>query len=282
MKKFNRIFAMAALGVALLVPSLASAQTLDLLKGALSGIVDGVISKSNLGVNDICGEWTSQGSAVSFQSENLLKKAGGTAVAGAIESQINPYYEKLGLNNAVLTINPDSTFTLKAKLFSLSGTVSTLGDGAFNFNFKALGKIPLGSVKTFVQKSGKNLDVMFDAKKLKTLVSSLSKVLNIKILDTAASLLDSYDGLCIGFSMKLTREIEVPGASSSTSSKIGSALESILGGGSNSSSSSNSSTTPTTTTTTTTTNSDSTKSNSSSSAAKSALENIFNKIGSKK
>ena len=57
--------------------------------GALGNIVEGVFTKSDLTVADLEGEWTSTGSAVTFQSDNFLKKAGGTAAAGAVESKLD-------------------------------------------------------------------------------------------------------------------------------------------------------------------------------------------------
>ncbi len=227
---------MMALAVA--VPSMqASAQSL--LGDALGNMLQGVFSKSDLSVYDICGQWTSKGSAVSFQSDNFLQKAGGTAAAGVIESKINPYFEKLGLNNAVLTIEADSTFTLKAKKFTLNGSIKSNGDGTFDFTFKALKSIKLGTVKTYVSKSGNNMDVMFDAKKLKNLISGIAKFTGISIAKTAASVLDSYDGLCVGFSMAKTGDVKMPeGYNNNSGSGIGGLLEGVLGGGKSSSSSS--------------------------------------------
>lgn len=43
---------------------------------AIGGLVEGVFTTSDLKVSDIAGQWTSEGSAVSFKSENFLKKAG--------------------------------------------------------------------------------------------------------------------------------------------------------------------------------------------------------------
>lgn len=199
---------------------------------ALSNLVQGVFSKSDLTLEDICGEWTADGSAVSFKSDNLLEKAGGLAAAGAIENKLDPYYKKLGLNNAVLTVNKDGTFTLATKL-KLSGTVKANGDGTFEFSFDALKLLKLGSLTAYVQKSGNHLDVMFDATKLKTLISGIAKVSGISIAKTAATLLDSYEGLCVGFSMNRTGGVDASGASASGDgmSTLGSVLGNILGGG---------------------------------------------------
>lgn len=242
MKRINRIAMSLIMALSVAVPSFtASAQSA--LGDMLGNMLQGVFSKSDLSVYDVCGQWTSNGSAVSFQSDNFLQKAGGTAAAGMIENKINPYFEKLGLNNAVLTIEADSTFTLKAKKFTLNGTITSNGDGTFQFNFKAFKKISLGSVKTYVQKSGNNMDVMFDAKKLKSLISGIAKISGVSIAKTAASLLDSYDGLCVGFSMTKTGDVEMPAGYNNSGSGLGGLLNGVLGGKSSSSASDSSTST---------------------------------------
>lgn len=198
------------------------------LKDALGGgdlgetvgnVLQGVFTKSNLTLEDICGEWTTDGSAVSFKSDNFLEKAGGIAAAAAIETKINPYYEQLGLNNAQMTIKDDGTFTLKAKKITLQGTLESNNDGTFEFNFKAFGKVSLGKMTAYVQKAGNHVDIMFDATKLKNLVSGIAKITGISMAKTAASLLDSYEGLCVGFGMNKTGAAQSTSTPSSTSTQ---------------------------------------------------------------
>ncbi|MDE6811674.1 MAG: DUF4923 family protein [Muribaculaceae bacterium] len=228
MKRIKCIIATVAVVMSVVMPS-ASASAQSALGDVLGNVLQGVFSKSNLSVYDICGQWTSKGAAVSFQSENFLQKAGGMAASGVIENKINPYFEKLGLNGAVLTIEADSTFTLKAKRFTLSGDIKSNGDGTFDFKFKALKKVSLGSVKAYVQKSGNTMDVMFDATKLKGLISGVAKITGISIAKTAASLLDSYDGLCVGISTTKTGDVAMP-EGANVKSGLDSVLGNILGG----------------------------------------------------
>lgn len=192
----------------------ASAWSLkDALGGGVLGetvtnVLQGVFTKSDLTVEDIAGVWTTDGSAVSFKSDNLLQKAGGLAAAGAIEAKINPYFDQLGLNNAEMTIKDDGSFTLKAKMLTLQGTLASNGDGTFEFNFKAFGKVSLGKMTAYVQKAGNHVDIMFDATKLKNLTSGIASLTGISLAKTAAALLDSYEGLCVGFGMNKTGSVE--------------------------------------------------------------------------
>lgn len=174
----------------------------------LGNILEGVFSSSNITVSDMAGVWTSNGPAVCFQSDNFLKKAGGVAAASMIESKLSPYYNQYGLNGAVMTINTDGTFSMKLKNFTLKGNITqTTEKGVFQFTFTALGSVKLGSIKTYVQKSYNTLSVMFDASKLKNLVSGIAKIVNIQIVKTLTSLLDSYEGLCVGFRMERTGNV---------------------------------------------------------------------------
>ena len=170
--------------------------------GALGNIVEGVFTKTDLSVADIVGEWTSTGSAVTFQSDNFLKKAGGSAAAGAVENQLDQYYSKFGLTGAVLKIEQDSTFTLTIKKLPIKGTISVKSKGVFNFNFSAGGMIKLGSMAAYVEKTPSGINVMFDADKIKKIMTLAATISGNKMVSTADKLLKEYDGICIGFKMK--------------------------------------------------------------------------------
>ncbi|MBD5196530.1 MAG: DUF4923 family protein [Muribaculaceae bacterium] len=194
--------------------NMTNAQSLSDLLGKLGGsgdaastignLVEGVLSKSDLKVSDLQGTWTAKGPAVSFKGDNFLKQAGGAAASAAIETKLQPYYTKFGLTGAVLTVNNDGTFQLTIKKLKLSGTVEQPAGsekGTFVFNFKAAGKIKLGKITTYVQKTSNSMDVMFDATKLMTIIEAVAKYSNISMAKTLSSLLSSYDGMCVGFAM---------------------------------------------------------------------------------
>lgn len=171
---------------------------------AVGNVVDGLLTQSDISVAQMAGDWTATGSAVCFQSDNYLKKAGGAAVAGTIEEKLNPYYEKYGLIGSELTIDADGNFTLKVKSFSLKGVVTKRDDGNFDFAFTPFGSFKLGSIKAYVEKPLSGLNVMFDASKLKTLLSAVAGLTGNSLASTAGNLLESYDGLCVGFAFSGT------------------------------------------------------------------------------
>lgn len=166
----------------------------------LTNLIEGVFSSSNITVADMQGSWTSTGPAVAFQGDNFLKQAGGKAAAAAVETKLKPYFTKYGLTGATLTIDESGSFSLAIKKLTLSGTVvATSEQGVFEFQFAVAGKINLGTIKTYVQKTSSSMDVMFDASKLMTIIEAVANYSNISAAQTLSSLLSSYDGMCVGF-----------------------------------------------------------------------------------
>lgn len=169
--------------------------------GALGNVLEGVFTQTDLTVADIAGEWTSTGSAVSFQSDNFLKKAGGSAAAGAVESKLDEYYKKFGLTGATLDIDQEGNFTLTIKKLPIKGTLEVENKGVFKFNFNAGGMIKLGSMNAYVEKTPSGINVMFDADKIKKIMTLAASISGSKMVSTADQLLKQYDGICIGFKM---------------------------------------------------------------------------------
>lgn len=194
-------------------------------KDTLTDMLEGVLSKTDLEVQDLAGEWTTTGSAVTFQTEDLLSKAGGTATASAIEQQINPYFQKYGLTGAVFTIEESGNFTLKVKNKTITGQFTKEEDNTFTMSLNLLGSNNICNVKTYIQKTSSSMDIMFDASKLQTLVTSIASVTNIATLKTISSMLNSYEGICIGFTLDKTGNV------STESSSSGSDLMDLFNGG---------------------------------------------------
>lgn len=168
----------------------------------LGNVIEGVFTKTNLTLEDILGEYEAEGPAVTFKSENFLQKAGGIAGAATIESKLQPYYNQYGLNSMTLTIDKDANFVMKIKALSLKGTVEKSSEeGAFDFKFNVMG-VSLGKFTAYIEKSGSTLKLMFDATKLKSFISAVAKFTGNSMASALGSILDSYDGACIGWKMK--------------------------------------------------------------------------------
>lgn len=209
MKSVRRIL-FAALFILVASASINAQNLKDVLGGLGNGsgigtILDNVLGKSDVTVADLQGTWAYVEPSVAFQSDNLLQKAGGAAAATAIVNKIKPYYERVGLNHMELTINADSTFVMKSGKAVMKGDIAKADDGNFIFDFKALGKVKIGKMNATITKTATgNVSLTFDASKLITLVDKIASVSGVSTLKTASKMLNSYDGLNVGFILKKT------------------------------------------------------------------------------
>lgn len=215
MKLTKNIIIVLALLTAL--PAMASGDLKDLLNsvtsgksssdnnsnplGSLGSVISNLTASSSFELADLQGTWDYQSPAVTFQSDNVIQKAGGAAAASTIEGKMAPYYEKAGITSLQLIVDAENNFTMKLKRGSLKGTVSKDEQGNLEFNFSAFGKIKLGKVSAFATKSGNTLNLTFDVSKLISIVKSVSSVSGISSLNTISSLLSSYDGIYAGFKL---------------------------------------------------------------------------------
>ena len=188
--------------------------------GSVTDIIEGVLSTSNLEVKDLAGVWTSTGSAVAFQSEDLLSQAGGVAMASTLESKINPYFTKYGIVGSVITIQTDGSFSMSLKKTTLKGKIVKGENNKFILSFEAFGKNNLGNVNLYIQKTSTSMDLMFDASKLKTILSSIASLSKKGLGNSLNTFLNSYNGICIGFKMSKTGKVEGESESSTSISDL--------------------------------------------------------------
>ncbi len=176
----------------------------DLLNG-IKGAVEEMIGKTNLTAADIAGDWKYSAPAVSFRSDNLLQKAGGAAAAGVIEGKIAPYYKKLGVEKLTASFTAEGEFSIKIGKVTLDGTFEPVEgvEGAnFVFNIKAGKKLPLGKFNAEVKKTGNKMTLTFDASKLISLLNTVAQISGQGSLKAVASMLNSYEGLNLGFELQ--------------------------------------------------------------------------------
>lgn len=211
MKKISRIATGVALSALLCSPAAQGWDLKDILGGSgdgsslserISGAVTSLVASDKFELDDLTGTWNYQGPAVTFASDNALQKVGGAAAATTIEGKIEPYYTRIGLTNLVLTVAEDHTFTLKAKMATLKGTITQDEKGELTFNFSALKKISLGKVSAKASKAGSTLILTFDVSKLISLMEKVSSITGNSSVKALSKMLSSYDGLYLGFKLK--------------------------------------------------------------------------------
>lgn len=169
--------------------------------GALGSVLGNVLANDKFTVDDIVGSWNYSSPAVSFQSDNALKKIGGAGAATAVEKKLAPYYKTIGLTSTTLTVDADHNFTMKLGVAQLKGTIEKAEDGGLVFAFNAFGKISLGKVSAHATKAGSTLNLTFDATKLIQILTKVAGVLNNTTLKAVTDLVNSYDGIYIGFKL---------------------------------------------------------------------------------
>ena len=151
-------------------------------------------------LNSMEGTWIYTGSAIEFESDNLLQKAGGSVAAGAAESKLNEQLAKVGIKEGQMsfTFNADSTFTAKVGAKSIKGTYS-YDTSTQHANLKFMKLIPLSAK---VNCTSANMDLLFNSDKLLKLITLISSKSNNTTLKTIGSLANSYDGMMLGFALK--------------------------------------------------------------------------------
>ncbi|MDE7153935.1 MAG: DUF4923 family protein [Muribaculaceae bacterium] len=172
------------------------------LGGVITGVINTVTSQKPT-IEELTGTWKYSSPAVVFQSENLLKKAGGAAASKQLEDKLSGIYAKSGITGMTITFNNDSTFVMSVKKIKAQGTITMGDDGNYIFHFKAIGKVNVGQMTAYIVKTGTDeVSLTFDASKLIVIVEKIAQFSNNSTLKAASAVLDSYDGATVGFKIK--------------------------------------------------------------------------------
>lgn len=167
----------------------------------INGILNNVIGSATFSQADLCAHtWKYSKPGCAFTSENLLAKAGGEIAASKIEEDLSKYYSKFGFSksNTYFTFKTDGTFAAKIDGKSWNGTY-TFDEKTHAIQLKGL----LLSASGFAIRTANGISLLFEQKKLLTLVKTLSK-LNLTgstTMSAVSSIVDNYDGVRIGFEM---------------------------------------------------------------------------------
>lgn len=171
-------------------------------QSGIGSIIGAVLGTDKVVYSDLVGTWKYSAPAVSFKSDNLLQKAGGAAAASTIEEKLLPIYSQTGITGLTLDMEADSTFTMTVKKVKTTGTITLDEDGNYLFSFTALGKSIYTATAYVTKTSSSEISLTFDASKLISLIETVAKVSNNSTLKTASALLNSYDGVTVGFKLK--------------------------------------------------------------------------------
>lgn len=210
------------LGAVILGATSASAQldwgsALGKLKDAASDVVNSVTDSSNnsekegsnsitdglsqlinsfLPKVEIPGTWSYLGVAVEFDGDSILAAAGGAVAAATVEEKLAPMLAKVGIKPGAFsfTFNENGTLTTQIGKKPLQGKW-VYDEKAEIVTITILNKEY--AIRMVV--SGDNINILFEADKLLELVKSLSAKSNNSNLATIGALVQSYDGMNLGF-----------------------------------------------------------------------------------
>ena len=196
----RKLLSFAVLITLLLVPTVNRAQSIkDLFnKDNISKVVNAVTGHTE--TVDMTGTWRYTGSAIEFESENLLKKAGGTVAASAAEQKLDEQLAKVGIKvgQVSFTFNADSTIVISLGNGKVNGTYS-YDAGTQMLHLRYMKLIPMNAKVNYTTQQ---MDLLFEADKLLKLITFLSSKSSSATLKAISSLADSYDGMMLGYELK--------------------------------------------------------------------------------
>lgn len=198
MRKFNVLL----VGVAsiLLVGCGNMSQVLNAIQnGSVINAITSVIGLDKVSAQNLIGSWSYSGPGCAFTSENLLAKAGGEVAAAQIEEKVKPYYDQVGISasNTQITFNQDGTFSSRIAGTNFSGTY-TFDESSQQIKLKGM----LLSINCYTKREINGISILFEAKKLLTVLQTMSALSGNANLQTIGDLSKQYDGVRVGFDMK--------------------------------------------------------------------------------
>ena len=185
--------------------AMASCGNMSQVLGAMTngtGVVNAissVIGLDKVKAQNLIATWRYSGPGCAFTSENLLAKAGGEVAAVQIEQKLLPYYQqvKISESNTYITFKEDGTFSSKIAGTPFSGNY-IFDEASQKITLKGL----LLSVNCYAKKEANGISILFEAKKLLTVLQTMSAMSGNKDLQTIGDLSKNYDGVRVGFDMK--------------------------------------------------------------------------------
>ena len=194
---FGLIVLMSACGTA----KQNSATMRDLNPDEVFTITEEDIARETRQVNAmIKGEWTYNAPSVDVSGRSFLDGLGKPIAKSKLKKKLKNAYKKIGLYKVrpQFTFNEDGTCSISMLGASVKGTYNYNPDQE-KITFKWHG-VPLTA--RLKRDGKKKLQLTFDADKLLSLFSLLSKVSNNSALKALSFLMDHYDDVMVGFELK--------------------------------------------------------------------------------
>lgn len=166
---------------------------------SIADVLGNVIGSSKLTAKNLIGTWKYSSPGVAFTSENLLAKAGGEVASKTVENKLSTYYKKVGIksSNTYFTFKSDGSFTSKIDGKTWSGTY-TYDESTNAIKLKGL----VMNISGYATKNSSGISLLFESKKLLTLLQTISSLSGNTTLSTLGTLSKNYNGIRVGFDLK--------------------------------------------------------------------------------
>ena len=189
------------------------------LASAVGSNLTSIISGSNnVTTENIAGTWSYEQPAITFESSNLLKQAGGKIAASTIESKLTKQFTKMGITKGdfLITFGTDGTFyTTKGGKQTSSGTY-TISGSKITFSYIQ----GVSGLSGYAQLENSILSLSFDSSKLLKMVGSVTSKSSNSTLSTISSLAGSFDGMKTGLAFtKYVAPVVTPVSTTTTTTK---------------------------------------------------------------
>lgn len=179
-----------------------SAQTLtNFLKNAATTIIDEV-TDGKATESLIVGDWNYSDPAITLKSEDTLAGALGTLATQTIEPKLQSAYDFVGIKagNCSYSFKADNTFTMVVGKRTLTGTYTyTAEDNKLVMEFNTT-LLKLGTMTGYAFITADGLDIVHDCQRLFDFLKALGT--KTSLLSGVSKVVENYDGMMIGFSLK--------------------------------------------------------------------------------
>lgn len=196
--KRNFFIALVAL---MAISQSADAQILNILNQIKNKVDSTAV---NLGIKnaDIVGTWPYSGPAVEIKSSNILQNLAGSAATSALEKKLDEPLQKIGIKKGSMSFEfkSDKSFIIYLKNKQVASGTYTQNDDNLELTFKSrLTNSLAEKINCETSLSGKDLQILFNADKLVTIIEKISSVVNSQSLSLITSALKEYDDVKVGF-----------------------------------------------------------------------------------
>ena len=164
--------------------------------GLLSGLTSIFSKDKQASTENIVGTWEYSEPAITFESDNLLTKAGAGIASNKLEEKLQEQLSKIGIGKGAFTItfNEDGTFTETFGEKSIKGKWK-VEDSKLNLVFGQKA-IPINT-----QLNGNKLMIVTDATKILDLIKGIASKSSNSNIQTISTLMKGIDGMNAGLTL---------------------------------------------------------------------------------